>query len=294
MSALISVIVVGLLVGCLYAMVSVGLTLTYGVLRIVNFAHGEFMMLGMYTTYVLQKNFGMDPYLSWPLATVLVMVLAALSYVLVIKTTVASAHVVQGFVTLGLSLILSSIAQLLFTSQNVYVHSFLGQDSLVIGSLHLPYTYLVSALGAVVITGSLWVWLQHTQTGRAVRATAQNPSAANLQGIDSNRTYFLTFVLGTGLAGVAGAFFAPIYAIYPTVGFNIMLVAFVIVVLGGMGSLPGALVGALIIGVVEALTSYYIGADARQIVYFLAFVAILVVRPAGLLGAKGSELIGYR
>jgi branched-chain amino acid transport system permease protein len=294
MESLISVIVIGLLVGCLYALVSVGLTLTYGVLRVVNFAHGEFMMIGMYAVYLLQQNLGLDPYLSWPIATVVVMALAAIAYVFVIKPTVESAHVVQGFVTLGLSLVLQNVAQVLFSSHIVNTSSFLGEQSATLGFLQLPYTYVASAGAAVVVTLLLWIWLQRTDLGKAVRATAQNPVAARLQGINDNTVYLWTFVLGTGLAGLGGAIFSPIYSTYPTVGFGIMLVAFVVVVLGGMGSLPGAFLGALIIGVVEALTSYLIGPDARQVVYFLVFVGVLVLRPNGLFGIRGAELVGYR
>ena len=294
MEAFVSVVALGLLVGCLYALVSVGLTLTYGVLRIVNFAHGEFMMVGMYAVYLMQLNFGLDPYVSWPVATLAVMALALVSYVLVIKPTLEGAHVVQGFVTLGLSLIMQNVVLFLFTSHVVSTSSFLGAGSLNVGGILLPSTYVVSAGAAVLITGLLWVWLQRTDFGRAVRATAQNPTAARLQGIDDNWVYMWTFVLGTGLAGLGGAIFSPIYSTFPTVGFGIMLVAFVVVVLGGLGSLPGAFLGALIIGVVEAVTSYYLGPDARQIVYFLVFVGVLVLRPNGLLGIKGAELVGYR
>jgi branched-chain amino acid transport system permease protein len=294
LEAFLSVVVIGLLVGCLYALVSVGLTLTYGVLRIVNFAHGEFMMVGMYAVYLMQANWGLDPYISWPVATLVVMALAFVAYVLVIKPTLEGAHVVQGFVTLGLSLIMQNVVLFLFTSRVVSTSSFLGSGALDISGIRLPSTYVVSAGAAVVITGLLWVWLQRTDFGRAVRATAQNPTAARLQGIDDNWVYMWTFALGTGLAGLGGAIFSPIYSTFPTVGFGIMLVAFVVVVLGGLGSLPGAFLGALIIGVVEALTSYYLGPDARQIVYFLVFVGVLVLRPNGLLGIKGAELVGYR
>jgi branched-chain amino acid transport system permease protein len=294
MDVVFSVAVVGLLVGFLYALVSMGLTLTYGVLRVVNFAHGEFMMIGMYSTYLLQKNFGLDPYVSWPVSTAIVVALSIVAYRLVIRPTIQTAHAVQAFVTLGLSLLLQNVALFLFSSHVVTSTSVLGDGSLVIGPLHLAYAYLVSTTAAIIVTVLLWVWLGRTDFGKSVRATAQNPVAARLQGIDDDRVYMWTFALGTGLAGLGGALFAPIYATFPNVGFGIMLVAFVVVVLGGMGSLPGALLGALIIGVTEALSSFYLGPDSRQIVYFLVFVAVLVVKPSGLLGIKGAELVGYR
>jgi branched-chain amino acid transport system permease protein len=289
-----SVGVIGLLVGFLYALVSMGLTLTYGVLRVVNFAHGEFMMAGMYATWVLQRDFGLDPYLSWPISTAVVMVLSLATYQLVIRRTIESAHAVQAFVTLGLSLVLQNLALFIFSSHVVTAKSLLGSDALVIGPLRMGYTYLASAFAAIVVTVLLYLLMQKTHFGRAVRATAQNAGAAKLQGIDTDNVYRWTFVLGTGLAGFGGAIFAPIYSTFPTVGFGIMLVAFVIVVLGGMGSLPGALIGALLIGVVEAISAFLWGPSARQIVYFLVFVAILIVRPRGLLGIKGAELVGYK
>lgn len=294
MDVVLSVAVVGLLVGFLYALVSMGLTLTYGVLRVVNFAHGEFMMVGMYSTYLLQTNFGLDPYVSWPISTLVVAALSLVTYRLIIRPTLETAHAVQAFVTLGLSLLLQNIALFLFSSHIVSTSSFLGAGSLVLGTVHLAYTYLASAIAAVIVTVLLWYLMQRTDFGKAVRATAQNPVAARLQGIDDDRVYMWTFVLGTGLAGLGGALFSPIYSTFPNVGFGIMLVAFVIVVLGGMGSLPGALLGALIIGVTEALSAFYLGSDARQLVYFLLFVGVLVVKPSGLLGIKGAELVGYR
>jgi branched-chain amino acid transport system permease protein len=290
----ISIVVIGLLVGCLYALVSVGLTLVYGVLRIVNFAHGEFMMLGMYAAYIMQTTWGLDPYVSWPLATAFVAVFAWVSYIFIIKPTIEGAHVVQGFVTLGLSLVLQNVVLFIFTSHVVSTTTVIGEGAFDFSGVRVPYQDLVSAAAAVAITVGLWLWLHHTDFGRAVRATAQNPLASRLQGIDDNTIYMWTFVLGTALAGLGGALFSPVYAIFPTVGFGIMLVAFVVVVLGGLGSLPGAFLGALIIGVVEAVTSYYLGPDARQVVYFLVFVGILVLRPNGLLGIKGAELVGYR
>ena len=294
MDVYLSVGIIGLLVGFLYALVSMGLTLTYGVLRVVNFAHGEFMMVGMYVTYIMQTTFGLDPYISWPASTLVVAVLSLITYEFVIKRTIESAHAVQAFVTLGLSLVLQNLALFLFTSHVVTSKSFLGTDALVIGPFRLGYTYLASALAATVVTVLLYLLMQRTFFGRAVRATAQNAGAAKLQGVDTDSVYRWTFVLGTGLAGFGGAIFAPIYSTFPTVGFGIMLVAFVIVVLGGMGSLPGALIGALVIGVVEAISAFVWGPSARQIVYFLVFVAILVVRPQGLLGVRGAELVGYK
>lgn len=294
MDVVLSVGVIGLLVGFLYALVSMGLTLTYGVLRVVNFAHGEFMMAGMYTTFVLQRDFGLDPYLSFPISTLVVGLLSVITYQFVIKRTIDSAHAVQAFVTLGLSLVLQNLALFIFTSHVVTSKSFLGSNAFVIGPLRLGHTYLASALAAIAVTILLYVLMQRTDFGRAVRATAQNAGAAKLQGINTDSVYRWTFVIGTGLAGLGGAIFAPIYATFPNVGFGIMLVAFVVVVLGGMGSLPGALIGALVIGVVEALSAFFLGPSARQIVYFLVFVGILVVRPQGLLGVKGAELVGYK
>jgi branched-chain amino acid transport system permease protein len=294
LGTLLALIGIGLLVGCLYGMVSTGLTLTYGVLRVVNFAHGEFLMAGMYCSYVLQRRFGLDPYVSWPVTTLFTMALALVSYRLIVRRTIKSAHAVQAFVTLGLSVVMQNVALFIFTSHVVTTSSFLGQRSVVFGPVHLADTYIVSAVAAILVTGLLWLWLQRTDFGRAVRAIAQNPMAAQLQGIDDDQVYMWTFTLGTGLAGLGGALFSPIFATFPTVGFGITIVAFVVVVLGGMGSLPGALVAALIIGVTEALSSFYFGGNARQIAYFLVFVAVLVSRPQGLLGIRGAELVGYR
>lgn len=294
METFIAVVVVGLLVGCLYALVSTGLTLTYGVLRVVNFAHGEFLMVGMYVTYLLQAKLNLDPYVSWPISTVVVVILSIVTFIFVIERTIQSAHAVQAFVTLGLSLVLQNLALFLFTGHIVTTSTFVGQGSILIGPIRLPDVYVISAAAALAITFGIWLWLQKTDFGKAVRAIAQNTTAAQLQGINHRRVYMFTFALGTGLAGLGGALYSPISATYPTVGFGMMLVAFVIVVLGGMGSIQGALIAALIIGAVESLSSYYLGQNARQIAYFAIFVAALVIRPSGLLGIRGAELIGYR
>lgn len=294
METFIAVVVVGLLVGCLYALVSTGLTLTYGVLRVVNFAHGEFLMVGMYVTYLLQAKLNLDPYVSWPISTAVVVVLSIVTFVFVIERTIQSAHAVQAFVTLGLSLVLQNLALFLFTGHIVTTTTFVGQQSILIGPIRLPLVYVISAAAAIAITFGIWLWLQRTDFGKAVRAIAQNTTAAQLQGINHRRVYMFTFALGTGLAGLGGALYSPISATYPTVGFGMMLVAFVIVVLGGMGSIQGALIAALIIGAVESLSSFYLGQNARQIAYFAIFVAVLVIRPSGLLGIRGAELVGYR
>jgi branched-chain amino acid transport system permease protein len=290
----VSLIVLGLLAGGLYGLASLGLTLTYGVLRIVNFAHGEFIMVGMYSAFWLQQLFGLDPYLSLPITTVLVMLLSAVVYFLVIRPTIKKAHAVQAFVTLGLSLVMSNLALVFWTGQVRSVNSFVGGGALTFGEISIGFTYLVSFVVAMMVAAGLWFWIQRTDYGKAIRATIQNPEVAGLMGIDVNKVYFWTFVIGTGLAGFAGGLFAPIYPIYPDVGLYLVLIAFVVVVLGGMGSIPGAIAGGLMIGVIEALSGFYIGVDSRQLVYFLVFVAVLVVRPTGLFGIKGSQELGYR
>lgn len=294
MQAVLEVVVVGFLVGGLYVLASAGLTLTYGVLRVVNFAHGQFVMLGMYLTWIFQQQLGLDPFVSLPITAALVTLLAWVVYAVGIKPTITAAHAVQSFVTLGLGLIATNVVLVLFSGDVRSVTSFLGETSTRVGGISMANTYLVSFAVATLITVLLHVWVQRTDFGKAIRATTQNPDAARLMGIDVERVYLVTFLVGTGLAGLAGVLFATMYPIYPTVGLGLVLTAFVVVVLGGLGSIPGAMLGGLLIGVVESVSAYYLGAASRQIVYFLVFVLVLVVRPAGLMGIKGSQLLGYR
>jgi len=278
----------GILLGGLYGLLSVGLTLIFGVLRVVNFAHGEFLMLGMYATFYLFTMFHLDPYLSLPLMFVLFFFLGILINYLIIRHTVDAPHVVQIFATVGLSIVLSNAALLLWKADYHYLKTSYTEKIINLGSSVISLPRLLAFVTAMVLTFILFYFVKKTYIGKAIRATAQNRVAATLMGINTNRIYMLTMGIGTACVALAGNLLIQIYPVFPSVGFNFVNIAFVVVVLGGLGSLPGALIGGFIVGLIETFSGFYIGTDLNQMAYFLIFVVILIIRPWGLLGVKGS------
>lgn len=281
----------GLLLGGIYGLLSLGLTLVFGVTRIANFAHGEFVMLGMYISYFLWQE-GFDPYLATPIVFLVCFFVGIVIQHFVLRRTLTMPHLVQVFVTLGISVVMQSAAQLLFTSDFYFVRPSYGTAMVELGTTRLPLTTVIAATLAFVGTALVHVFLKKTNIGAAIRATAQDPYAANVVGIETKRVYAVTFGLGIGCAGLAGSLLAPIYPVYPTVGLAYSLISFVVVVLGGLGSLPGALIGGLIVGLLETFSAYYISPEAKEATYFIIFIIVLLLRPAGLLGLRGSETMG--
>jgi len=285
-------IVSGLLIGGLYALMAVGLTLIFGVLRIVNFAHGEFVMFSMYITYWIVIFSGMSAYMAVPLTAIFMFFFGIAVYILIIRRTLGSPMVVQIFATVGLALLLANGSLVLWTADYRMLQTDVGARVIQVGEVFIPMASMIAFIVATVVALALFAFMSFTYIGKAIRATVQDRAAAQMVGINMDRIFMLTFALGTLLVGVAGALMTPIYPIYPTVGLNFGLVSFVCVVLGGMGSLPGALLGGLIIGMVETLGGYFIATGLKQAIYFFVFILILIFRPTGLFGQKGSEEVG--
>lgn len=286
--------IASLLLGGLYISLSVGVNMVFGVLRVMNFAHGEFIMLAMYAVYWAYAAAGIDPYLASLILVPLVYLLCTTVLRRFVLWLVYSPHLTQVFATLGLSIALQNLALLLFAGNVRSVRPSYGAWVLEVADLRIPFTRLVACVVALVMVAVLHFMLRHTFFGKAVRATAQNRQTAQLMGIDVDRVYVVIFALGAATAALAGVLLMPIYSVYPNVGFQFVVVAFVVVVLGGLGSLPGAIIGSLIIGSVEVWSGYLISTNMKQIVYFLVFIMVLVTRPAGLLGQRGSEEIGLK
>lgn len=290
MSVLLQLLINGLMLGGVYAIISVGLTLIFGIVRVVNFAHGELLMGSMYAAYLASKHLGLHPYASAAPLVLLFFAVGALIQRLIIQPLLdADAHV-QIFATVGLSTALMNLALLVFGANMQSVPPAVGQGSFQLGSLRIVTTQLVMFVVSIAVIAALHLFLQRTFLGRAIRATAQNRLAAAVMGVDVKRIYVVTFGLGTACVALAGALLTPSYPVFPTIGTYFVLTSFVVVVLGGMGSLYGAFLGAMIIGVVDGLSGYYVGPDLKEVVYFVLFLAILVTRPTGLLGlGRGSE-----
>ena len=281
-----------ILLGGIYALIAVGLTLIFGIMRVVNFAHGEFLMLGMYLAFWSFALFGLDPYLVL-LPAVLIFFLAGLiTYALVMKGVIRASHNVQIFTTVGLSIVLQNLALVLWTGDFRFVRPWHASVVLRAGATAFNLSQVVAFAVAVALTIALFAFMKWTHVGRVMRATAQDRDAATLMGIDTDRVYRITFAIGIACVGVAGVLVSPLYSVYPTAGLQFVLLAYVVVVLGGLGDMVGALLGSVIVAGVEVAGSYVFGSAWKEVLYFVLFIAVLVFRPAGLFGQRGAETLG--
>lgn len=281
----------GVLLGSAYALIAIGLTLIFGVMRIVNFSHGELVMVGMYLVFFLYKIFGLDPYVSIFIVPVLLFLFGLILQKLVVSRVIGASHEVQIFTTVGLGLILSNGILALFKGDYRSVPTSYSSETVNLGSIIIGIPQLVTFLVTSLITIVLFIFLKYTLTGKAIRATTQNRMSATLMGINIKEIYLITFGIGAGLSGIASALLMPIYPTYPSIGDNYELIAFVIVVLGGLGSIPGAYIGGILIGLIESISAFYIDVGWKQAIYFVIFILILVLRPQGFFGHKGSEIL---
>ena len=274
----------GALVGGVYALIGIGLTLIFGVMRIINFAHGDLLMVGMYVTFFLHALFGIDPFVAVLIVLPVMFLFGAALQRVVIDRVLDALPQNQILLTIGIGLVLSSTAMLLFTSDYKILTTPYSSSSVQVFGLSVSWPLLGSFGVTTVLTALLYAFLFRTETGRAIRATAQDRIAAQLMGINVRRMSLIAFGLGTALAGTAGALISPTYYIFPQVGSAFTLKAFVIVVLGGMGSIIGATLGGVLIGMTESLAAVYISAELKELVVYVLFLVVLILRPAGLLG----------
>lgn len=291
-SGLAQLLVSTVLLGGIYALIAVGLTLIFGVMRVVNFAHGEFVMLGMYLAFWAFALLALDPYVMLLVALPAFFALGLVSYRVVMRAVIDASHNVQIFTTVGLSIALQNTALVLFTGDFRFVRPDYYSVVLHLGPTAFNISQLVAFAVAAAATAALFAFMRWSYTGRVMRATAQDRDAAALVGVDTDRIYALTWAIGIACVGVAGVLLAPIYPVYPTAGLQFVLIAYVVVVLGGLGDMMGALVGSLIVAAVEVIGSYVVGTAWKEVLYFLLFIGILVVRPAGLFGQRGAEQLG--
>ncbi len=285
---LLQAVVSGLLLGGVYGVVASGLTLIFGVLRIINFAHGAVMMLGMYASYWLWVWLGVDPYLSVLLTAPAFFVLGMGIQRVVIEPNRAAAEHNQLLLTLGLALFLENLALVLWQGDFRTLRVPYANASFVIGDALVEVSRLVAAGGAVLIALALFVFLRRTDVGKAIRALSEEREGAMLVGIDVARIRAVAFGIGSACVAVAGALITPFFYIAPDVGESFNIMAFVVVVLGGMGNFIGALLGGLIVGLAESLGAALLPGSLKQLVVFVIFVLVLLFRPEGLFGgARG-------
>jgi len=278
------VLVNGILLGGIYALVSLGLTLIFGVMRIINFAHGQFLMLAMYATYWLFQLYGMDPYVSILIVVPLMLVIGMGAYRMIIQPIIDASEMTHVFATLGLNLSLQGIALFLWQGDFRGIRTSYSSMVIHLGPLYINIPRLIIFLCAIAAILALFLFLKKTYTGKAIRASAQKRVAAQLMGVNLSKIYMIAFGIGIAIVGLTGAVLMPIYEVFPSVGSLFALVAFVVVVLGGLGNLGGALVGGIVIGVVESVSGVFIAPALKEGVYFIIFVIILLLRPTGIFG----------
>jgi branched-chain amino acid transport system permease protein len=280
-------VVSGLLLGAVLGLIAVGLTLIFGVVDIVNFAHGEFVMWGMYIAFFAWSLWGLDPLFSVPLAALGVGLLGVLSYVSFVRPAMRGTLLSQIFVTFGLLIFLRGLAQAVFTSNFRGVEgSVLGDLGFSVGGVSVPGPQLVAAAGSLLGTAAIGWFVWRTRVGKALMATSQDREAAAMLGINPHRMFALAWFIGGLATGVAAGLIAAYQPVHPNAGVAYGLTAFVIVALGGFGSIGGALVAAFLVGLIENIAGFYMPAEYKELWSFLAFLIVVLARPQGLLGRR--------
>jgi branched-chain amino acid transport system permease protein len=299
---LLQTLISGILLGGLYALIGIGMTIIMGVMKIINLAHGELMMVAMYIAYVLFSAFHIDPYLSILVAAPALFLLGMALQKYLINPVLRVEAIIpenQVILTVGIGMVLANVATIIFQSDyrqtpvsyatKAWYLSDIWKNAPIELSLSVPWT--VSFTFAIAITFGLWFFLTKTDTGKSIRATAQDLDAAQLMGVNVKRMRVITFGLGSSLVGAAGCLFIPIYYIYPDIGGQFTLISFVITILGGLGSTVGAIIGGLILGLFESLTATYIGMGWAPVGRFVIFIAVLIFIPGGVASLlKGRKL----
>jgi branched-chain amino acid transport system permease protein len=274
----------GILAGGIYAVVALGFSLVWGIMNIINLAHGAYVMMGAYIAYVLFTTFHIDPFVSIPLAFV---IMFAFGYGVqrgIINQVVRAPILVTFLLTFGLSLLLINVALVIFHGDIRGVATSYSGANVSLGGVVIPLGKLATLGAALVITGIMQLFLTRTKTGRAIRATSMDIGAAQLSGVRVAHLYAIVYGLGAGLAGVAGVLVSLSYSLQPSMGDPFIIKAFVVCVLGGLGSVEGALIGGLVYGVLEAFGSQYVGTGLSDAVALVVLLIVLIVRPTGIMG----------
>ena len=289
LQTIIQVLASGLLMGLIYALIAVGLSLIFGLMDVVNFAHGEMLMLAMYASLGLVIMTTLDPIVLMPVVAAALFVVGALAYLGVVRLALraeANRGMVQIFATFGLAITIRGLAQLLFTPDYKSVPStWLGGKTVSIAGIFLPVPQLAGALVSVAAFVGLWLLITRTDFGKALEATREDAGAVALVGIDKNRVFTLGWGLGAGLVGLAGSVMAIFYYIHPDVGGPFALIAYVTVALGGFGSVFGALAAGIVVGLVEAITATLFPPALKSVGIYAVYLAVVFFRPRGLFGS---------
>jgi branched-chain amino acid transport system permease protein len=289
MVSLVQTLILGLLVGSLYALMASGLTLIFGVMRVINLAHGAFAILAAFLTFTLWQKLDLDPILSIPIVMAVMFAIGWLVYVLVIRHVRGSHITMTVLATFGIALVLEGVMGFIWGNTSTAVRVSYTDGSVDVGPFYVPLAMLIAAVIAVLVIGGLYLLLNHTWAGRAIRAASANESGALLVGVSVATVAALTFAIGVATLGAGGAMLSTIYPFLPGTHHQWIARLLAIVVLGGLGSLPGAILGALVIGVGEMAATTYLGAAWPVAVPFLVIIAVLITRPQGILGTRLRE-----
>jgi branched-chain amino acid transport system permease protein len=276
----------GFLFGGVYSLMAVGLTLIFGVMRVVNFAHGDMMVWGMYLAWLLATQLGVDPYLSFLVCAAALFGLGLAVQRGLVNRIIEAPHEMQILLMLGVALVLENTALMVFGPEPQRVRSFLSASAVWLGPLFVDVARLVTFVVALVLTLLLWLFLFRTDQGKTIRAAADNTYGALVIGTDVRRVYALAFAIGAACVGAAGALVAPILPFQPTTGLQLSVTSFNIVIIGGMGSLLGAFIGGLLVSVAESLGAVFLAPSMKELVSFSLLIVVLLFRPAGLFGGR--------
>jgi branched-chain amino acid transport system permease protein len=274
----------GILAGGLYAMVALGLALIFGVMRVINIAHGPLLMLGAYATFFLYSGLGMNPFLTVPLSMAALFVVGMVLQRSLVFRVVDAPELSSLLLTFGISIALVNLAQLVFTSDLRAVEYITG--AWLVGGLALSKPRVIAFAFAAGVTALAFVFLKRTRLGKAIRATSQSREVAMVCGVDVGRIHMITFGLASALAAAGGSLLAVIVAIQPEMGQVWTFKSFLVIVLGGAGNYPGALLGGMLLGLVEQLASLFLTTQLSEVVAYVLLVLVLLVRPTGLLGGR--------
>jgi len=274
------------MLGGVFALIAIGLTLIWGVMGIINFAHGEFLMVGMYIAYFLAARTGLDPYFTILVTVPALFLIGAGIFRVNIQPVLKDPVMNQILLTVGLMLVLQNLALVLFTATPLSLDNPYNKMIFNVGPVVIPLSNLLGFVGSLLGVAILWWFLRYTDMGRAIRAASQNREAATLVGIDVRRTYLVAFGIGSACVGLAASLMIPFYYVAPLVGAFLGLVAFIVVILGGMGNVLGALVGGLIIGLTETMGAAILPGSLSRVLTFAIFILVLLFRPQGIFGRR--------
>ena len=271
----------GLMVGGIYALIGMSLTIIFGVMKIINFCQGELLMVGMYVSFVLYDQFGLDPFLAIPLVAIIMFAIGALLQSTIINRAMKNTESDDTnvlFLTVGLGILFTNLCLMFFKSDYRTAVSAVSQKNVELGNITISMPKLISFLILIIMSVLLFLFLKHTTLGKQIRATSQNKTGAQVSGIKTKMVYASTYGLGAALAGITGACLMSYYYVFPTVGAVYGTRSFIVVTLGGLGSIPGAFIGGLVLGLLETIGSVVVGASFKDTVVFLVFILILVTK----------------